>query len=208
MLTARGYDVYRVTLTGLGERVHLIGPGVDLSTHIADVVNTILFERLDQVVLLGHSYGGMVITGVADSIPGRLAALIYLDAMLPRSGESVMDLLGPRTAGAPGLPDSGDVIAPFWVNPNDPYPRDVPHPRATLTQRLELHRPTGGGVPATYILTSEPSQQPDGFQWAADRAAAMGWPVHVIQSDHNAQRSARDTLVALIERVANAARRR
>jgi mannan endo-1,4-beta-mannosidase len=196
MLTARGYDVYRVTLTGLGDRVHLVGPEVDLSTHIADVVNTILFEDLHDVVLLGHSYGGMVITGVADSIPERLEALIYLDAMLPRSGESVLDL-------APGLDASEEVIVPAWVDAEDPYPRDVPHPAATLREPLELDGLPGAGVRAAYILTREPGQEPDAFQSAADRAVAMGWPVHEIGTGHNAQRTARDELVALIEQIAS-----
>ena len=128
MLTARGDDVYRVTLTGLGERVHLVGPDVDLSTHIADVVNTILFEDLHDVVLVGHSYGGMVITGVADSIPHRLQALVYVDAMVPESGESVAVLSG--------ISPQGEVNVPGWVDPAAPYPKDVPHPTGTLCPTL------------------------------------------------------------------------
>jgi len=90
MLTRHGHTVVRVSLTGLGEKVHLASPDVGLTTHIMDVVNTILWEDLHDVVLVGHSYGGMVITGVADRIPERIRRLIYLDAMLPDSGESVM----------------------------------------------------------------------------------------------------------------------
>jgi pimeloyl-ACP methyl ester carboxylesterase len=195
MLTARGYDVYRVTLTGLGERVHLVGADVSLSTHVQDVVNTILFERLENVVLVGHSYGGMVITGVADSIPDRLAAVVYVDAFLPRSGESATGIMG-------GDPPEGEVVTPGWVNQDAPYPRDVPHPAGTFTEALELNAPPGAGVLAEYILTEEPGQQPDAFQWAADRAAEMGWPVHVIETGHNAQRSARNELVSLIVEIA------
>lgn len=194
MLTARGYDVYRATLTGLGERVHLVRPDVDLDTHIADVVNLVLFEDLHDVVLVGHSYGGMVITGVADSIPDRLEALIYLDAILPRSGEAVTDLSGISVEGA--------VNVPSWVDPAAPYPRDVPHPTGTLTQPLTLDGPPGAGVRAEYVLTVEPGREPDSFQWAADRAAARGWPVRVIETGHNAQRTARDELVELIDRFA------
>jgi pimeloyl-ACP methyl ester carboxylesterase len=84
-----GSKVYRVNLTGLGERYHLANADINLSTHIKDVVNTILFERLDSVILIGHSYGGMVVTGVADSIPEKLKKVIYLDAFLPENGESV-----------------------------------------------------------------------------------------------------------------------
>lgn len=205
MLTARGYDVYRVTLTGLGERVHLVGPDVTLSTHVADVVNTILFERLEDVVLVGHSYGGMVITGVADSIPERLAAVVYLDAFVPRGGESVADIAG-RITDMPTEDGRPYVIPPSWVDAAASYPRDVPHPVGTLTEPLRLSGPPADGVRAVYILTAETGQEPDGFQWAADRASALGWPVHRIEADHNAQRSARNELVELIDRIGKDAR--
>src|SRR3712207_2040165 len=78
-LREEGHDVYPATLTGLGERVHLASPQVDLETHITDVVNLMEFEDLHEVVLLGHSYGGLVVTGAADRIPGRISCLVYLD---------------------------------------------------------------------------------------------------------------------------------
>lgn len=80
LLTENGFNVYRPNLTGQGERVHLASPDIDLNTHILDVVNTILYEDLHDIILMGHSYGGMVITGVADSIPERISHLIYMDA--------------------------------------------------------------------------------------------------------------------------------
>src|SRR5262247_4171648 len=89
LLTREGHKVVRVTLTGLGERRHLAAPSVGLYTHIDDVVNKILWDDMRDVVLLGHSYGGMVITGVADRVPDRIKRLVYLDAMVPDSGESV-----------------------------------------------------------------------------------------------------------------------
>src|SRR6266511_99152 len=93
LLTRRGHRVYRPQLTGLGERVHLASADVGLATHIDDVVNTILWEDLRDVVLVGHSYGGMVITGVADRIPDRIRRLVYLDALLPDSGEAAIGLV-------------------------------------------------------------------------------------------------------------------
>ena len=90
MLTLRGNRVVRVTLTGQGERAHLGSPSIGLGTHIADVVNTILWEDLHDVVLVGHSYGGMIVTGVVDRIPGRIRRVVYLDAFLPDSGESAL----------------------------------------------------------------------------------------------------------------------
>lgn len=90
LLREKGFNVYRPQLTGLGERVHLARPDIGLSTHIDDVVNTILFEDLHDVILMGHSYGGMVITGVADRVPDRIRRLVYVDAFVPNDGESVM----------------------------------------------------------------------------------------------------------------------
>src|SRR5437762_3223128 len=94
-LEAAGHRVYWQSLTGLGERVHLAGPDVDLDTHIEDVVNLLRFEELEQVILVGHSYGGMVIRGVADRMPEQLAHLVYFDAFVPEDGQSVFDLVPP-----------------------------------------------------------------------------------------------------------------
>ena len=89
LLESRGYTVYRPSLTGLGERAHLATPMVGLDTHIEDIVNVIRFENLHDVILVGHSYGGMVVTGVADRVPDRIKRVIYLDAMLPNDGDSI-----------------------------------------------------------------------------------------------------------------------
>lgn len=95
-LRAGGHDVYPVTLTGLGERAHLANPEVDLETHISDVVNVIEFEDLREVVLVGHSYAGIVVTGVADRIPARLSLLAYLDAGPVPDGASCLDTQSPE----------------------------------------------------------------------------------------------------------------
>src|SRR5690606_2460626 len=109
-LRQAGQEVYTPTLTGLGERSHLVGMPINLDTHIADIVNTILWEDLSDVVLVGHSYGGMVITGVADQIPDRLSALVYLDALVPEDGDTLftlrpefMDMFVANVAKAQGL---------------------------------------------------------------------------------------------------------
>jgi pimeloyl-ACP methyl ester carboxylesterase len=96
LLREKGFNVYRPQLTGLGERVHLSKPDIGLSMHIDDVVNTILYEDLHDIVLVGHSYGGMVITGVADRVPDRIRRLVYVDAFVPSDGDSVMSLVGSR----------------------------------------------------------------------------------------------------------------
>ena len=95
LLRARGYDVYAPTLTGLGERAHLARPEIGLSTHIEDVVNLLQYEDLSGVILVGNSSGGMVITGVADRVPERIAHIVYLDAFVPQDGQSMLDLIPP-----------------------------------------------------------------------------------------------------------------
>jgi pimeloyl-ACP methyl ester carboxylesterase len=90
-LRAAGHDVYTPTLTGLGERKHLLSAETNLSTHITDVVNVLIYEDLREVILVGHSYGGMVITGVADSAAERIQELVYLDAAHPADGQSLVD---------------------------------------------------------------------------------------------------------------------
>src|SRR5450631_1591587 len=99
-LRAAGHDVYTPTLTGLGERVHLARPEIDLTTHVTDVVNLIQYEDLTDIVLVGHSSGGMVITGVVDQLPGRIAHLVYLDAFVPQPGQSLFDMVGPELEGS------------------------------------------------------------------------------------------------------------
>ena len=95
LLRAAGHEVYTPTLTGLGERAHLVGPHVDLDLHIRDVVAMLESEDLHDVILVGHSYGGMVITGVADRVADRIGRLVYLDAANPKNGQSLVDVAGP-----------------------------------------------------------------------------------------------------------------
>ena len=91
-LEQAGHVVYRPTLTGLGERVHLLTREVGLDTHITDVVNHILYEELTDIILVGHSYGGLVVTGVTDRLPDRIRELVYFDALIPHDGEAGCDL--------------------------------------------------------------------------------------------------------------------
>jgi pimeloyl-ACP methyl ester carboxylesterase len=91
LLRKAGHEVYTPTMTGLGERRHLLGPQVDLDQHITDIVETLAYEDLSDVILAGHSYGGMVITGVADRVPERIRELVYLDAAHPLNGQSLAD---------------------------------------------------------------------------------------------------------------------
>lgn len=197
LLSERGYTVYRPSLTGLGERVHLATPDVGLSTHIEDVVNVLRFEELHDVILIGHSYGGMVITGVADRVPDRIRRLVYVDAFAPRDGESVADIRGD---GAAEMEEEGFIVPP-WVEPDQPPPKDVPQPAKTFTEPLALENESARALPATYILTVEAGHEPedDDFASQAERAEERGWPVDTLEADHNPQWSAPEALVEMLD---------
>jgi pimeloyl-ACP methyl ester carboxylesterase len=202
LLREKGFNVYRPQLTGLGERVHLARPDIGLSTHIDDVVNTILFEDLHDIILMGHSYGGMVITGVADRVPDRIRRLVYVDAFVPNDGESVMSFTGTRGDWLKPM-IKGDYIVPPWVKPNQPPPKDVPQPLKTFTESIVLKNKAGLKVPATYILTVDAGKEAkdDDFWPQAQRARERGWPVEQLTADHNAQWSAPEALVEMLARI-------
>jgi pimeloyl-ACP methyl ester carboxylesterase len=152
-LRVEGHDVYTPSLTGCGDRAHLVSPAVDLDMHIRDVVHLLHFEDLRDVILVGHSYGGMVITGVADRAADRIGKLVYLDAANPTNGQSLVDV----TAGAitavrqqSEVIDGAEVVllpapgaAAFFgvTDPDDAAWMDerlTAHPWRTFEQKLEL----------------------------------------------------------------------
>ena len=201
LLTAQGHRVYRPALTGLGERVHLASAHIGLGTHIDDVVNAIVWENLRGIVLVGHSYGGMVITGVADRVPDRIGRLVYLDAFLPDSGESLLTLSDSGGAAFLHANTRDGFIVPPWVTDQGIVPRDVPQPLRTFADTLRLFNPASRRLPAAYVLTVEPGRTPDAFQRFADRAARRGWRVYNMAADHIPERSAPAALVALLGRI-------
>lgn len=196
IITAEGCVVYRPSLTGQGERVHLASPEIGLSTHIQDVVNMILFEDIKNIILVGHSYGGMVISGVADRIPDRIRKLVYLDAILPDDGESVKDIMGD---GFKNMEKDGFIVPP-WVKADQKPPKDVPQSIKTFTEPVELKNPEARKLPATYILTVDPGKKPeeDNFAKSAGRARARGWTVYTLTADHNPQWSKPVELSAML----------
>lgn len=201
-LSQRGHTVYRPTLTGLGEKVHLAGTNIDLDTHVTDVVNIILWEDLHDVVLVGHSYGGMVITGVADRIPDRIRQLIYLDAILPENGQSVATLFEAR---AKTHTVTNHFVIPDWVRDTNRTPRDVPHPVRTFIQPLALtNQEATAKIPATYVLTATDTNAiaSDEFYPFYKRALARGWATLVMEADHNPQRSKPGELATILENIA------
>jgi pimeloyl-ACP methyl ester carboxylesterase len=172
-LRDNGHDAYPVTLTGLGERVHLASPQVDLDTHITDVANLIEFEDLHDVVLLGHSYGGLVVTGAANRIPERISQLVYLDTAPLPDGAILLEKF-PLEA-RERTEDQVQELGEGWKFPTPPpeelanmaslegvdedhlrllYSRATPQPFGTYTQPLQLKNPAREGLPKLGILCS------------------------------------------------------
>jgi pimeloyl-ACP methyl ester carboxylesterase len=146
LLAARGHRVLCPTLTGLGERRHLLTPETTLDTHIDDIANSMLFEEIQGAVLVCHSYGGMPATGAADRLSERIAAMVWLDAYVPEDGLSALDLRDRHSNTIPLPPHEGAVIAPlpasaFGVTGDDAAWLEAlltPQPLASVTQPIRL----------------------------------------------------------------------
>ena len=191
LLRAEGHDVFQVTLTGLGERSHLAHPGITLTTHITDVVNTFEYEDLTDVTLVGHSYGGMVITGVAGKVADRIRTLVYLDAFLPANGEALWDLVGEEGKAfyidsqkqTPGMvPFIGLARRQELMDSAELRRRRIDmHPLLTLTEAVQLDGSEQQISHRTYILaTKDP-----GFQRFYDQVKDQpGWTTRTIDTGH------------------------
>jgi pimeloyl-ACP methyl ester carboxylesterase len=189
ILGAAGHEVLTPSLTGLGERSHLTGPHVDLSLHVRDVVNVLHYDDLDDVVLLGFSYGGMVVTGALEQIADRVRELVYLDAFVPGDGDSVRSLtggaLGDDSSDAPptvpaGIRTFDDPIVAARSNP-----RRHAQPMRTLTEPVRVSVPLEQrGIGLTYIRAT---QDPNGALFDASAARARtsdAWRYHEIATTH------------------------
>ncbi len=198
LLRAAGHEVYAPTLTGLGERAHLAHPGIDLDTHIQDVLGVLEYEDLNRVVLVGHGYAGTVVAGVADRAPGRIAHLVHLDAAVACDGQAVLDLFRPdvQAAWREEVANEGDG---WRLPPGDPAfyevtdPEDAawlrakltPQPFQTFTQPLRLANPAGFAGPRTYIACVNAGQ--DGWRDAmVERARTEpGWRYREVATGHD-----------------------
>ena len=199
-LRAHGHRVLAVTLTGVAERAHLMAGGVNLETHIADVVAVVAAASGDEpVILVGHSYGGMVVTGVADRIHERIDAAVFVDAVVPQDGESCWDLVNDAERQW-----YVDVDATGFGVPPLPFfdPRATAHPLASLLQRL----PLSGGLERlrrrVYIYAlGWPGESP--MRRSYDRVRnTHRWTCHELDGQHNLMRDNPDDLVRILLEVA------
>ena len=192
-LRTAGHEVFTPSLTGIGERVHLVSPQVGLTTHVTDVVNTVLYEDLDGIVLLGFSYGGMVVSGALEHIGDRVAALVFLDAFVPADGDSV-ERLGLSLGGPPGLGSPWLVEGPARAC-DDPEeaafstPRRTAQPIRSFTEPVRLPRPPEDfPFSRTYIRATVPDPgvpaNPAFDTAAASARNSPAWRYHEIATTH------------------------
>jgi pimeloyl-ACP methyl ester carboxylesterase len=203
-LQAAGHTVYRVTLTGLGERMHLNSPDIDLETHINDVVNLVLFEDLRDIVLTGHSYGGMVITGVMDRIPDRIRHVVFLDAAVPADGQSLWDLFGGQRLNPDRFQD-GFMQVP-WVQPDAKPPFNVKQSIKCFNHPVSYRNPAALALPVTYVAFIPKGQSAED-RAARDRswqnAKARGWTIRTFPGGHVAQQEDPEGVAKLIAESVN-----
>ncbi len=183
-----GHEVYRATLTGLGERHHLSTTEIDLETHINDVVNLILFEDLHNVVLSGHSYGGMVVTGVSNRIPERIKHVIYLDAAVPDHGESLWDMFGSRGPIDESRFTDGMMQTP-WVTEDTKPPHSAPQSIKTFSQPVSYDNPEAKKLNVTFVafIPEDQSVEERSKSKAWQRAKERGWSIRTFPGGHVAQ---------------------
>lgn len=215
LLRASGAHVFTPTLTGLGERSHLTHPAIDLSAHVTDIVNVLQYEDLHDVVLCGHSYGGLVITGVVEAVPERIAALVFLDAFVPEDGQSLHDLVPDeqRAAQLAAAAAGGGFIPPrsaaaFGVNERDRAYVDaqcVPQPVTTFREGLRLTGARERVAHKTYLRAGNYASVP--FDAARERlSGAQGWVVETIPgSGHDVMLDAPEALAAALQAAARRA---
>jgi pimeloyl-ACP methyl ester carboxylesterase len=201
LLRTQGHDVFTPSMTGIGERAHLASPDVNLSLHTEDILQVIEYERLSDFVLVGHSYGGMVVTGVADRVPERIRSLVYLDAFVPRDGQSLLDLARPEMREkiqalqdwrVPPPPPQGmtdkDHVA--WIEG-----RRNPQPIGTFKEKVALKGNYKGK--RTYIFCS--GYSPTTFApFGAATKADKSWQYHELPTHHYPQISMPRELAALL----------
>jgi pimeloyl-ACP methyl ester carboxylesterase len=204
LLERQGHKVFAPTLTGLGERSHLMRAGIDVSTHVTDIVNVLKWEGLADVVLCGHSYGGLVVSGVAEQAAGAIGSIVFLDAFMPDSGDSMAaltsDAVREQLKAAAARGDLGVPPRPaaaFLVNEKDQAWVDamcVPQPIGTMTEKLVLTGARDRIAKKAYIRAG--AYPNPGFDKAYARAKAdASWRTYEVPCGH-------DVMVDMPERLA------
>ncbi|NYT66094.1 alpha/beta fold hydrolase [Alcaligenaceae bacterium] len=211
-LRALGHQVYTPTQTGVGERKHLLNTDITLNTFVQDIANVLLYEDLQQVILVGHSFGGLAITGVADLMPERIQQLVYLDAFLLESGVTVLDTLPDQIAA--NLKEAAKALPIPALMPPKPQnlgfteandiafveTRLTPQPLGVYESSLQLQYPIGNGLPCTYVHCVEPvfKAVQGSANWAKKQAS---WTWEELADSHVAIMTNPDKVSALLHRL-------
>jgi pimeloyl-ACP methyl ester carboxylesterase len=212
LLRAAGHEVYTPTLSGLGERAHLLSPQIGLATHIADIAALLEYEDLHNVVLVGHSYGGMVITGVAEVSARRLAHLVFLDAFVPQDGQSLFDTIPDHGAAMKkiaeeagngwnvplenatfGVTDEADIT---WLST-----RITAQPLRSFEEPVRLSDPAALTLPRSYVLCRK--EGPSLFPAFAEQAQRDGWGYYELMTSHDAMITVPEELADILVKVAS-----
>jgi pimeloyl-ACP methyl ester carboxylesterase len=210
ILRRAGHEVFTPTLTGLGERAHLASPSIDLDLHVQDVVAVIETEDLREVVLVGHSYGGMVVTGVAERCAERIRRLVYLDAFVPENGKCLLDYVDAAVPGRAAAfrkegKETGSVAPPplsLWGISKPEHvafarPRENRHPIRCMTQPVRLANPRARALPRTFVYCSSPAT--GSFdQFAARYRGDPAWRFHEIKTGHDCMILAPEEVAAIL----------
>lgn len=218
-LRSPDHDVYTPTLTGLGEREHLARPDIDLETHITDVVNVLEYEDLTDVTLVGHSYAGLVVTGVIDRVPERVERVTYLDGMTPMGDEatSLFDMAPPEyrelveaEADESGegwrypMPEEPDG----WVGISESdarwlHSKAVPQPVETFSKPVEVQNQAAIDLPSTYILCTKNGMPDDVLDMVRGVVDERGWELDELETGHWPMVSMPSEVVELLRKSAS-----
>jgi pimeloyl-ACP methyl ester carboxylesterase len=210
LLEKKGHKVFSPTLTGLGERSHLIDAKINLDTHIADVVNVIKWEGLSDIVLVGHSYGGIVVSGVAEKSGAAISSIVFLDAFVPDNGTSLFDAASEATRGAiSGAVEKGEMTlkpipsAVFRVNEKDRAWVDAmctPQPIKTFTDKVVMTGARDKVAKKAYIRAKGyPSVS---FDAALAKSQGSAWRIYEMTAGHDAMVDEPDRLTEILLEVA------
>ena len=210
LMQAAGHRLVTPSYTGLGERAHLANPSIDLDAHIEDVLNVIKYEDLRDIVLIGHSYGGMVATGVADRARDKVRQLIYIDAFVPKDGQSLLDLNEVARPRMQELAKSGDG----WRVPPNPTPSDTPPADVEWLSTRRVDMPVkcfetklklqGGPLtlPRSYIYATRITPADTFGPFARETKSDPAWNYYEIDASHSPNVTAPEALMALLLKIA------
>lgn len=216
-LEAQGHRVFTPTLTGLADRAHLLSKDIGLDTHIKDITSLIDYYDLSDIILVGHSYGGMVITGVADARKAQIAEIVYLDAALPENGQTMItqgperspDIIEQSRKALAGLAPDGVAMGAFppeFLGISTDHPgynwvaeKLTPHPLKTWLDPITLENGGSAGLKRSYIHCTAPALPNSSFPFHAEQVQADdSWVYHDLATGHDAMVTAADDIVRIL----------